>query len=94
MRTKEILLAFLVLIGVNASAQMNIREYIRFKDTVKVDKFKLDPNGFSCLKLKMNPGEHEILNLNELKKRIEKTEHLKTFQKFGSSVCLMQRTGL
>ncbi|MFN5030684.1 MAG: hypothetical protein ACK5FX_00570 [Flavobacteriia bacterium] len=73
MRTIEILLAFLVLIGVNASAQMNIREYIRFKDTVKVDKFKLDPNGFSCLKLKMNPGEHEILNLNELKKLTSQT---------------------
>ncbi len=57
----------------NASAQMNIREYIRFKDTIKVDKFKIDAQGFSYLKLKMNPGDHEILNLDELKKLTQQT---------------------
>jgi len=57
----------------SAVAQMNIREYIFFRDTVKVDKYKPVTSGFPFVKFKMNPGEHDILNLEELKKLTQQT---------------------
>ncbi|MEY4602859.1 MAG: hypothetical protein RIT43_151 [Bacteroidota bacterium] len=63
----------LFLVGMSAFSQMNIREFIYFKDTVEVDKYKADPKGFSFLKLKMNPGDHSIQNLEELKKLTQQT---------------------
>ena len=52
----------------STSAQISINERIRFKDTVKVNKYKPDADGFSILKLKMNPGESTVLNPEELRK--------------------------
>ncbi len=73
MRTMLILLASLSLVRMSALAQMNIREYIFFRDTVKVDKYKPNSNGFSFVKFKMNPGDHSILNMEELKKLTQQT---------------------
>jgi hypothetical protein len=63
----------LSLVGMNTFGQMNIREYIFFRDTVEVDKYKPDSKGFSYVKFKMNPGEHEVLNMEELKKLTQQT---------------------
>lgn len=50
-----------------ATAQVSIRETIRFKDTIEVAKYAPDNNGFSVLKLKMTPGEYHIQNIKDLK---------------------------
>lgn len=73
MRTMLNIFIALFLVETSAISQMNIREYIYFKDTVKIDKYKVDPKGFSSLKLKMSPGEHQIQNLEELKKLTQQT---------------------
>ncbi len=62
------ILAIILLVKGYAAAQMNIREFIRFKDTVEVDKYSPDKSFFSHLKLNMAPGDYTILTLPELKK--------------------------
>lgn len=66
---KVLVLISTVLVGIiSTKAQISINERIRFKDTVKVKKYKPEENGFSSLKLKMNPGESTVLNPDELRK--------------------------
>jgi len=62
------ILVIILLVKGYAAAQVNIKEIIRFKDTVVVDKYAPDKNNFSHLKLKMAPGDYSILTLSELEK--------------------------
>jgi hypothetical protein len=62
------ILVIILLVKGYAAAQVNIKEIIRFKDTVVVDKYTPDKSTFSHLKLKMAPGDYSILTLSELKK--------------------------
>ncbi|MDP4798511.1 MAG: hypothetical protein NWR50_06565 [Crocinitomicaceae bacterium] len=73
MRNNYFLLAIILLVKGYAAAQVNVRVNIRFKDTVEVDKYKPNNNGFSHLKLKMQPGDYEIQNLGELSKLSNQT---------------------
>jgi hypothetical protein len=63
-------LVMILLVKGYAAAQstVNIRERIRFKDTVLVDKYQIQETTFSVLKLKMNPGDYRIQNLKDLDK--------------------------
>lgn len=63
----------LFLVRMAGFSQMNIREYIYFKDTVEVDKYKPNTSGFPFVKFKMNPGDHTIQNIEELKKLTQQT---------------------
>ncbi len=66
---KIIYVMALILLGKGyAAAQMNVREFIRFKDTVEVDKFTPEKSNFSYLKLKMSPGDYVMINPSEIKK--------------------------
>ena len=66
---KVLVLISALLVGIfSTNAQISINERIRFKDTVKVKKYKPEENGFSSLKLRMNPGESTVLNPDELRK--------------------------
>jgi hypothetical protein len=49
-----------------STAQVSVRESIRFKDTVEISKYQSDDRGFSVMLLKMAPGEHLIHNLKDL----------------------------
>lgn len=60
--------ALIVTLSVQAQSSVSIRERIRFKDTIEVYKYTPEINGFNTLQLKMHPGDHEILNLKDLKK--------------------------
>ncbi len=51
-----------------AQGTVQVRERIRFRDTVVIEKYKPDANGFAVLQLKMAPGDHSIQNLKELEK--------------------------
>ena len=62
------ILAMILLVKGYAAAQVNIKEIIRFKDTVVVDKYTPDKSTFSHLKLKMAPGDYSISTLSEIKK--------------------------
>lgn len=62
------ILAMILLVKGFASAQVNVRIRIKFRDTVEVDKYTPEDNGFSNLKLKMHPGDYIIQNLADLKK--------------------------
>lgn len=73
MRNTYFLLAIILLVKGYAAAQVNVRANIRFKDTVEVEKYKPDNNGFSNLKLKMQPGDYVIQNLEELTKLANQT---------------------
>ncbi|MCE2683392.1 MAG: hypothetical protein ACK49D_05000 [Flavobacteriia bacterium] len=68
MRKALNILVIILLVKGYAAAQVNIKEIIRFKDTVVVDKYAPDNSTFSYLKLKMAPGDYSILSLSELKK--------------------------
>lgn len=59
-------LAMLFAIANTASAQISIKETLKFKDTVKVDRYKVDENGFEYKKIRMSPGEHTILNPEDI----------------------------
>jgi hypothetical protein len=61
-------MAIILLVKGYVAAQVNVREVIRFKDTVVVDKYTPDKNNFSHLKLKMAPGDYSISTLSEMKK--------------------------
>ncbi|WP_430402689.1 hypothetical protein [Fluviicola sp.] len=62
MKTILPLLLIFLWIGKMTTAQVSMRENIRFNDTVKVEKYKTIENGFSVTKIRMTPGEHTILN--------------------------------
>lgn len=62
MKTILPLLLIFLWIGKMTTAQVSMRENIRFNDTVKVEKYKTIENGFSFTKIRMTPGEHTILN--------------------------------
>jgi len=68
MKTLSLLVLILLVKGF-AAAQSNmiIRERFKFKDTVIIDKYFPLNNGFSAIKLKMNPGDYQIQNLNDLR---------------------------
>jgi hypothetical protein len=68
MKTISLLVIILLVKGYTA-AQGNvvIRERFKFKDTVEIDKYSPLNNGFSAIKLKMNPGEYNIQNLNDFR---------------------------
>ena len=69
---KQILTSLVVILLVKgyttAQSTVSIKERIRFKDTVIVDKYAIQQTTFSSLKLKMNPGDHRIQNLKDLEK--------------------------
>lgn len=69
---KQILTSLVMILLVKgyvaAQSTVNIRERIRFKDTVLVDKYQIQETTFSVLKLKMNPGDYRIQNLKDLDK--------------------------
>jgi hypothetical protein len=68
MKTLSLLVVILLIKGF-AAAQGNIvvRERFKFKDTVEIDKYSPLNNGFSAIKLKMNPGDYQIQNLNDFR---------------------------
>lgn len=43
-------------------SQFTVREIFKVKDTLKVDKYEPRTIGFDYKKIKMNPGDHSILN--------------------------------
>lgn len=59
--THTLILLFLAFAG-SAFSQVSIRETIRFRDTIKVEKYKEADNGFKSMKIKMEPGQHHIMN--------------------------------
>lgn len=66
MRTRNLILATILLVKGYATAQMFVKENIRFKDTVVVKKYQPEDNGFSFLKLKMLPGDELIQNEKDI----------------------------
>lgn len=60
-------MVIILLVKGYSTAQVSVRETIRFKDTVVIDKYHPEDRGFSMLKLKMAPGEYHIQNLKDLK---------------------------
>ena len=62
------ILVIILLVKGYAAAQVSIREVIRFKDTVEVDKYTPEKSTFTYLKLKMAPGDYSISTLSEVKK--------------------------
>ncbi len=67
MRTFLLTLVIFLLIKENSTAQVSVRESIRFRDTVEMEKYTPENNSFSILKLKMLPGEYHIQNIKDLK---------------------------
>jgi hypothetical protein len=66
MKTTILSLVIVSLVSWHAAAQIGVREQFRFKDTVKIDKYTPAENGFSHLKIKMKPGEYDILNPQDI----------------------------
>ena len=73
MRTGYFILVMALLVKGYTAAQMNVREHIRFRDTTVVEKYSPEKNGFSHVKLKMAPGDHQIQNMSDLKKLSQQT---------------------
>lgn len=48
-------------------SQVIIKETVRFKDTIKIEKYRPSDNGFDVKQIKMLPGGSDILNMNEIK---------------------------
>lgn len=67
MKTILPLLLLFLWIGKKTTAQVSIRENFRFRDTLKVAKYRPIENGFSVAKIRMTPGEHTILNPEDVK---------------------------
>ena len=67
MKTLLPLLLGFLWIGKTTTAQVSIRENFRFRDTLKVAKYRPVENGFSVAKIRMTPGEHTILNPEDVK---------------------------
>jgi hypothetical protein len=61
------IMVIILLVKEYAAAQVSVRENIRFKDTVEINKYTSEDRGFSVMLLKMAPGEHMIQNLKDLK---------------------------
>ena len=68
MKTSPTLMVIiLVILGYSAAnAQVQVKERIRFKDTVIVQKYAPEENEFSLMHLKMAPGDFRIQNVKEL----------------------------
>ena len=73
MKTSLSILTLILLIKGTVAAQVNIKVNIRFKDTIVVEKYIPDNNGFSNLKIKMDPGEYEINNPEIIQKLSNQT---------------------
>lgn len=67
------ILAIVLLVKGTAVAQVYVKETIRFKDTVVVDKYFPEKNGFSTLKFKMEPGDYRINNPKDVAKLVNQT---------------------
>lgn len=68
MGKKYIILAIVLLVKGYAAAQVYVKETIRFKDTVEVDKYAPEKNGFSYVKFRMEPGDYRINNPKDVVK--------------------------
>lgn len=65
MKTISLLAVFFLFAKV-AVAQVSVHETIKFRDTVKIEKYKVEDIGFDTKKVKMTPGEHTILNPDDV----------------------------
>ncbi len=66
MEARIMILAMVLLVKGIASAQATIRDRFRFKDTLVVEKFTPKDDQFDMAKIKMAPGDYQILNLKAL----------------------------
>lgn len=62
MKAKLSLTVLLLITAHSAISQVSIRETIRFRDTIKVEKYRIPEFGFKSMKVNMQPGKHHILN--------------------------------
>lgn len=67
------ILVIVLLLKGSAAAQVYVKETIRFKDTVVVDKYHPEKNGFSHLKFIMDPGDYRISNPKDVVKLSNQT---------------------
>lgn len=73
MRRTTLFLVIILLVKGSATAQVNVRVNIRFKDTIEVEKYSAENNGFSNLKLKMSPGDFQIFDPELIQKLTDQT---------------------
>ncbi len=73
MKSSLSILILILLIKGSVTAQVNVKVNIRFKDTIVVAKYAPENNGFSNVKITMDPGEYEINNLDVIQKLSDQT---------------------